>query len=386
MAINCNVCHTPLVRPVYESSADKSLTSLCQIVDGRTSVWNCPQCGHIMTQQLLDARQYYAQDYKILLSHDDEDQIYESVNGQLVYRTQHQLKTLNAKLNLSTGSRVLDYGCAKAAMPKLLLAQKPDLQIHLFDVSEMYREHWTRFLQSERWAIHHIPQEWQGSFDAVTSFFALEHIDHPVQSMKTVASLLRQDGVFYGIVPDTIGNVADFIVIDHVNHFTPASLHHALSLAGFVEIHIDRNVHRGALVFTARLQGLANQEPSVQDAEQHAFQLATYWKKISQQLTHARMHWAQQPSAIYGSGFYGAYIASSLGQDADLRCFLDASPYQQGKTILDLPVLAPQSLPDGVQILYVGLNPSIARQVMSHMSWMQERELQLVFLDGEDHA
>jgi SAM-dependent methyltransferase len=349
-------------------------------------VWSCPECGHIMTSQLLDANQYYAEDYKILLNHDDEDQIYESSAGQLIYRTQHQLKILNSKLSLSVGSRVLDYGCAKAAMPKLLVAQQPDLQMHLFDVSEMYRDHWARFLQPDRWAIHHTPEQWHGSFDAVTSFFALEHIDHPVESMKAVASLLRPDGVFYGIVPDTIGNAADFIVIDHVNHFTPASLHHALRLAGFLHIDIDRDAHRGAFVFTAKLQGLTDNKPSAQEAQKYAFQLAVYWEKIDQQLAYAHTHWAQRPSAIYGSGFYGSYIASHFGKNTALRCFLDASPYQQGKTVLDLPVLAPDALPADVEVLYVGLNPAIARQVMSQLTWIKERDLQLVYLDGQDDA
>jgi SAM-dependent methyltransferase len=349
-------------------------------------VWSCPHCGHIMTQQLLDASQYYAEDYKILLSHDDEDQIYESVAGQLIYRTQHQLKTLNTKLSLPAGSKVLDYGCAKAAMPKLLLEQRPDLKIHLFDVSEMYRDHWARFLQPDRWAIYQIPQEWHKSFDAVTSYFALEHIDDPVRSMKAVASVLRSDGVFYGIVPDTVGNIADFIVIDHVNHFTLASLHHALSLAGFVQIDIDRDAHRGALVFTARLQGKSSIKPNVQEAQDHAIKIANYWNAIAQKLTQVRSVQAKSPSAIYGSGFYGAYIASNLSHDVDLRCFLDASPYQQGKIVFNLPVLAPETLPPDVDVLYIGLNPSIARQVMSQLSWLKVRDLKLVYLDGQDDA
>jgi SAM-dependent methyltransferase len=341
-----------------------------------------------MTEQLLDAHKYYAQDYKILLSHDDEDQIYDAQpDGQLIYRSQHQLNVLLKKLDLPRNTRILDYGCAKAAMPKLILENRADLQMYLFDVSDMYLSHWQRLLSPDRWAINETPKQWQASFDVITSYFALEHIDAPVQSMRKVAALLKPQGVFYGIVPDTIGNVADYVVIDHVNHFTAASLHHALSSSGFGDIQIDKDAHRGALVFMARLHYKnPSPLPDVEHAVQKAHELANYWSTLNQKLSLAQEKFKELPTAIYGSGFYGSYIASALDQSRRLQCFLDASPYQQGKTVAGLPVLDPDRLPAEIQVIYVGLNPVIARKVMRQSSWLDKRAVQLVFLDGEPDA
>jgi trans-aconitate methyltransferase len=386
--MRCNICQTLLDSPIYSSRSGKALTSLCQSIAGQTRVWSCGHCGHIMTEQLFDAQRYYAQDYKILLSHDEEDQIYDiKADGQIVYRSQHQLNTLLAKLNLPQAARMLDYGCAKAAMPKLILEHRADLKVHLFDVSEMYLSHWQRLLSPDRWAINTTPDQWQKSFDVITSYFALEHIDDPVTSMRKVADLLKPNGVFYGIVPDVIGNVADFIVIDHVNHFTEASLHYALSAAGFRDIEIDQDAHRGALVFIARLQD-KNQSAasSVQQALEQAHELANYWIALDQTISRTQEKFAGLPFVIYGSGFYGSYIASMLNQAGNLLCFLDASPYQQGKTVAGMPVLAPDHIPAETQLLYVGLNPAIARKVMNEASWLKGRSIQLVFLDGELHA
>jgi SAM-dependent methyltransferase len=338
-----------------------------------------------MTEQLLDAKHYYAEDYKILLSHDDEDQIYEMQTDRIVYRTQHQLATLLKKVQLKPNARVLDYGCAKAAMPKQLLALKPDLQMHLFDVSEMYKSHWAQFLPAERCAVDMTPTQWAHSFDLITSYFALEHIDDPVASMRKVADLLAPDGIFYGIVPDTVGNIADFIVIDHVNHFTVASLHFALKQSGFVDIQIDTQAHRGALVFMARKTGNATAvEPDPRKAMNDAQHIAAYWNALSDGLSRGTD--STQPVAIYGSGFYGAFIATTLGTPSNLRCFLDASPYQQGKIVLTLPVLAPQDLPKDVKVLYIGLNPVIARNTVAQMSWLIERDLRIVFLEVGENA
>ena len=56
---------------------------------------------------------------------------------------------------------------------------------------------------------------------------------------------------------------------------------------------------------------------------------------------------------------------------------------EQGKTLMERPILAPTALPAEVQVMYVGLNPSIARSTVAAMDWLRERNIQLVYLDGE---
>jgi SAM-dependent methyltransferase len=346
-------------------------------------VWQCRVCGHLFGEEMAGTREYYASDYKILLDHDDEDQIYEIRNGQIVYRTEHQLAVLTRKLPLAPGTRLLDYGCAKASMPKRMLAQQPELQVHLFDVSSMYREHWRRFLTDERCAVDTTPDSWQGSFDVVTSFFALEHIPEPQPTVYKIRSLLREDGCFYGIVPDTVGNYSDFVVVDHVNHFTPSSLFLMLRKAGFRSINIAHDVHRGAFVFTARPTGEESPPPPV---DLHAARgVATFWKNIGRRIHEAESRYAGAPAAIYGSGFYGTYIATLLKKQNALQCFLDASPYQQGKRLMERQILPPAQLPLEVKVLYIGLNPSIARATVAAMGWIKPRNLDIVYLD-EDNA
>lgn len=379
--MRCNVCHTELGAPLYEALADHALTSLCEPRPGRVRVWLCPTCGHMRGDALPDTRDYYESNYRILLDRDDEDQIYEVQGERVVYRTDHQVATLLAKLNLQDGASVLDYGCAKASTPRRLLASRPDLHVHLFDVSAMYTRHWQQFLPEGRWAMHDTPTNWQGCFDVVTSFFALEHIPEPLVTVRQIAALLSYDGVFYGVVPDTFGNVADFVVIDHVNHFTDVSLHTLLRAAGFADIRIDASAHRGALVFTARKTGSATPRPALAPSLLASRHLANYWAVLDDRIRAAEVAHLGVPAAIYGSGFYGAYIASVLSAPEQVQCFLDASPFQQGKTLFGHAILSPQQLPVTARLLYVGLNPQIAREVVSGMDWLRGRNLTLVYLD-----
>lgn len=381
--MQCNICSTFLDQPIYESEAQQSLTSLCELRPGKTRVWSCPSCGHILSAGLSDAATYYESDYRILLSNDDEDQIYETDGERIVYRTDHQISTLLKKLDIPENGLLLDYGCAKGHTPKLLLNRRPDLSMHLFDVSSMYASHWDRFVSSDRQAINDTPAQWNNYFDIITSFFALEHINQPQKTVNHIAQLLKRDGVFYGIVPDTFGNIADFVVVDHINHFTISSLHTLLSRSGFVDIQIDPSIHRGALVFSAKKGGQYSAPPSSEPAYQQSLNLAVTWKKLSVQITRTELALGDAAVAIYGSGFYGAYIASTLKYFDKVYCFLDRSPFQQGKVLLGKPILAPEELPPHIRTLYVGLNPKIARAALATPTWLAERDLNLVFLDGE---
>lgn len=388
-ALACNVCAAELGPAIYDAGHDRALTSLCERRVGRTRVWSCRRCAHLRGEALADTTEYYSSGYRILLGQADEDQIYEMRDGAIVYRTQHQVDVLQRKLALPAASRLLDYGCAKASTPRALLGIRPDLDVHLFDVSSMYETYWDEFVAPAKRAIDQTPADWAASFDVVTSFFALEHIPEPRATLQRIAALLKNDGVLYAVVPDTFGNPADLVVIDHVNHFTEPSIHHLLRGAGFARIEVDAAAHRGANVITASKAGAPTAAPALAPVLARSAELAQFWSTLAVRIRRAEAS-LRPPDpdtpdiAVYGSGFYGAYIATTLADPRRIRCFLDRSPFQQGRTLFEAPILAPEALPAAVRTVFVGLNPRIARDVMADQRWVQERGIRLVFIDEAD--
>ena len=378
---NCNVCGSPLPGPIYDSQSDKSLTSLCQLRPGKTEVYYCAQCGHILTNPIEDIGDYYAHDYKILLNEDDEDQIYEEANGEVIYRTTHQLRVINRKLSLNTGQKILDYGCAKASMATRLLEQLPGLDFHFFDVSEMYRRFWEQLTTPDKCAVDHTPAQWVRRFDVITSFFSLEHIADPRNSARHIHSMLKNDGVFYAVVPDTFGNAADFVVVDHVNHFTASSVTRLLCEAGFCAIDVDPESHRGALTIVAQKSGVPTMAPVAPPSEDRITALAKFWSGLAGQIAAAEDGRAGL-SAIYGSGFYGSFIYSLLKFPQAIEVFLDQSPFQQGRRLFDIPIVAPGDLSNSIQTLFVGLNPTIAREIIYAQPHLNRPGLRHIFLDA----
>jgi SAM-dependent methyltransferase len=93
-----------------------------------------------------------------------------------------------------------------------------------------------------------------GSFDAITMFEVLEHLDDPLAILKMLRSRLNPGGVMIVEVPDasgvnSISSVDDYRAIhplDHINAFTPATLMAIMRRAGFKPL-----VKRPAFVTTS---------------------------------------------------------------------------------------------------------------------------------------
>lgn len=380
----CNVCGSSFDRPIYRSQGPNSITSLCHLYPGSGEVFFCKFCGHIQTAEITGIAAYYDREYRILIDSEEEDQLYEVGEKGIVYRSDHQVRTLLSKLSLPPGTRLLDYGCAKAATLRKLVNIRSDLVPHVFDVSRMYIPFWAKFVSTENWAIYDIPSRWDGYFDVVTTFFALEHVADPTASVRNMSRLLKPGGILYGIVPNVFTNWADFVVVDHVNHFSTSSLKSILTRAGLETLELDEHSHTGAFVFRARRTENSTALPITGDRvlpfEKDVLKISEYWQGLGSRI---RSFEAALPKdsqvAIYGSGFYGTFIASSLKHLAQVTCFLDRNPFRQGKQLLGKPIIAPEELSQDCDAIYVGINPMGAQQSIADLGW-DMRKYQFLFL------
>lgn len=372
---HCHVCRQPLPAPLYRSACAVSVTSLCEVRPEQVAVFFCADCGHLQTEALADLKQYYDRNYKILINSEEEDQLYAVVDGRKVFRTEHQVDTLLGKVSLPTGARVLDYGCAKSSTLRRLTELRPDIEPHVFDVSDMYLPYWNRFVRPENCALYTTNPEWANRFDLITSFFALEHVVEPLALTRTISSLLKPGGRFYCIVPNVYANTADFVVADHVNHFSATSLRHLLHDAGMQVISLDDQSHASAWVLVATKQDPPSTElpatSDVADFGQQSRDMAAYWQGFAERVrAFEAEHEHDSKVAIYGSGFYGTFIATCLKNPGRIACFLDQNPHRQRQRLLDKPILSPEHLPTDISVLYVGLNPRLAQAgIQSVTAW-----------------
>lgn len=86
-------------------------------------------------------------------------------------------------------------------------------------------------------------------------------------------------------------------------------------------------------------------------------------------------------TAIYGAGFYGAFIVSCLKEPDRVVCHLDQNIYLHGREINGRPILVPAQLPPHVHHVWVGLNPAHARQIIGEVDALKARSMSFLFLE-----
>ena len=384
MATNCNVCGHFLNSPIYESPDNRSITTMNKIINGKTEVYFCEVCSHLQTSKLPNLIEYYASEYEINTVSDESDQLYSACGDKVIYRSDHQAAVLMDKVEFKPGMRVLDYGCAQSPTLRKVLITHPQIKPFLFDVTDRYVPIWKKFPQKIEWSTHVPNAAWTGTMDIVLSFYALEHIADLEQALLSIKALLKKGGIFYFLVPNVYSNIADFIVADHVNHFSSCSLLHMLGWHGFGDVEVDSESHEAAFVVKAKL--LENQRSVITQAQDRndlhgiALDMAQFWSNIVARLRQFEATIGAGQAAIYGAGFYGNFIASTLINLESILCFVDRNQYLQGRFLDDKPIYRPEEMPNTVTHVFVGMNPRLARSNIESIDCWRGRKLSYFFL------
>lgn len=379
---NCRICGEPLHEPVYHSAA-QSITSVRSVSHTSLTVYMCPNCLHVQKPSLPSTPDYYERLYRISLESDDFDQLYDKVDDKCIYRTDYQAELVKNHVDLPPGAEILDYGAGKATTLMKIVASRPDLVPYVFDVSDDYKKYW-QVLPPDRQAVCRIPDSWKSRFSLIMAHFVLEHVENPCLFFSDIAKLLTERGQVFFTVPDLLTNPGDLIAVDHINHFSFRSIGMALRKSGLSLVRATKGIFRGAIVCLATTGGAScchAQDDSL-DFANKVNGIVRFWRDFDTRLDSAVSRYNSNPTAIFGAGVYGSYIASKIKDLVFLRCFLDNSLHLRNSVHMGFPVYAPQDMPDDIRVIYSGLNPSIARDVLTPLH--EKRGMKIIYFDKGD--
>lgn len=364
-----------------------SITTMNRAVAGETCVYVCSDCSHVQTKPLFDLKEYYQNFYEINLSSSQHDQLYSIDNGNRIFRNEHQAHVLLEKLELKNEAKILDYGCGNGLTLQHLLRFSGNLNCFAFDITDKYEIMWEQFLPRPNFVSHELPESWEHGMDVVTSFFALEHVEHPRSFISNLSKYLLAEGTLYIVVPNMYQNFADMLVADHVNHFSETSLYTLLDNCGFREIEVDSSSHNAALIAVAK--GLSPKfKNAINSDKAHsrvsylskAQEISTFWSSAIEKMKIHLDTYKGFENIIYGAGVYGSWIHQYLSQWDTVSCFVDKNTYIHGTHASGLQINSPDEIDFSDKNIWFGLNPNIARCVSK--SYEEDTKIRSYFYFG----
>ncbi|MGE6784737.1 hypothetical protein ACQKGL_19680 [Ensifer adhaerens] len=205
------------------------------------------------------------------------------------------------------------------------------------------------------------------------------------QSLDTLVTLDRYDySYLWSFMGVPIIQMPADVMATHLNHFSQASISHALASAGFEVQAVDNTSFPGAFFVVARRAEEADEKTApasgAADAARKAREICAFWDQASETLKGGAERYARRKVAIYGAGFYGSWIYGRIGQAVDVVAFLDRNENMKGATHFGIPVLPPEELPGEAEALFIGLNPLKARAAIAAQPWLQRAGLDHVWL------
>jgi SAM-dependent methyltransferase len=361
--LTCSACESQQ-ELVYESTTESSVTSICSVLRTALEARLCTACALVQTAHnpSISLGAFWEEYHSIQAQ--STDPVYLKDGERVVFRAEHEAALLEKMLGLATGVRIAILGGVRAESARVLQIHRPDLVFHVVLESAVYAERFA-FVPSDQIVVQDIPAEWNGIFDAVVSLYDLVHESDPVPHLAAMTDLLKPDGRVFLAVPNLATNTGDLVVANHFSHFTADSLRTLLQSHQWAEVRVDEEVFNGRLVAVAT-KALATHHsihPIASETFSTIRRICRYWKDFGERVRAFENAQAEAPAAIYGAGFYGAFILSQLRTPERIESFFDGNVGLAGKRIASIPVCVPSRQAIENAVLYLGLNPEIAASV-----------------------
>ncbi len=271
------------------------------------------------------------------------DQLTFGAEGIGQARTEKILQFINSKLHHQP-TAVLDVGSGSGAGLIALSHQFAAAKIYGFEPNDHPVERQSALPENVAEITSCLPPV-SRKYDLVTLFHVLEHVEGVADLLRFISSVLTPNGNLLVQVPYPIGNPFDYIVSDHVWHFTKQSLVSMLEKANFTVNYIGNELIEKELTLVATPGKSASASLNLLD-EDTANSLA-WLVRYKHFLDSVKSTLSR--CAIYGTGPSGAWAGQILG-DA-VVAYIDDDPARVSSTFNGKPVVSPSAIEAGLPVI-----------------------------------
>jgi len=360
----CRVCGADALREAEAYRALPRVTSDSKPFPAGGRLAACGTCGTI--QKIADARWFQEIDaiygsYEIYHQSGSTDQPVFDSSGGAMPRSRRLIEGLGTALSARKQGRLLDFGCGNGAMLGAFATVWPNWDLYGSDLSDRavatlrtipgFKELFVGPIENIR-----------DRFDLITLIHSLEHLPEPVGMLRQIGSLLERSGRLFVEVPDAIENPYDFLVADHLMHFSAETLRFVSERAGY-QTHLlsDRIlVKELSWVGSPATDTAGNGGEGVPRPGIGAALIERNMQWLREQLFNATAIAGNSRSfGIFGTSISSTWLAGAMPEQ--VAFFVDEDPARVGRMHLGHPIRHPTEVQ--AADVFVPLIPDVARRI-----------------------
>jgi hypothetical protein len=196
---------------------------------------------------------------------------------------------------------------------------------------------------------------------------ALEHFPEPLATMRDLWNKIAPGGRIFIEVPNAEANPFDYLIADHMMHFTPASLSALADRAGFAIDCLATTWVTKELSLTARPTTNPARGPGHQPASEVANRLRAQISWLGRLVEASRE--ASRGSSnfgLFGTSIAATWLCGVLGDTVSF--FVEEDPSRIGRPYMERPVVSPTQVRPGSTV-FMALVPQIADQISRRLRY-----------------
>ena len=363
----CRLCGSSELEEIVEFRVLARVTSDCVPFRGGGRLLSCHFCGLCQSpadeQWFEEIGEIYDNYHAYHQAGGEEQPVLDPATGSLRQRSEVLLDHFTALPHAPRSGKALDVGCGTGGTLRTL-SRRGGWRLYGLEMDTKnlpFLAPIEGFENLYTGSVADLP----GRFDLVTMIHALEHFPEPLATMRDLWTKIAPSGRLLVEVPNAEQNPFDYLIADHMTHFTRTSLSALAAQAGFaIDCLSDAWVTK-ELSLTARPDSKVS--PVIRDgaALQAAARVRAQIDWL-QRFVETAQNAARKSSSfgLFGTSIAATWLCGLLGDAVSF--FVEEDPNRVGRPYLGRAVLSPEQIATE-SVVFLALVPQIADRVAARL-------------------
>jgi SAM-dependent methyltransferase len=361
----CKACGGRALEQITEYSALVRVTSDCVPFRDGGVLFVCLQCGAAQSlasdQWFQEVREIYRTYSAYHQSGGTEQHVVDPLSGGLRERSEVLLDKLMTVPGMPPSGKVLDVGCATGGTLRafarrggwlLFGLELDERSLPLLESIEGFQMLYTCE-----------PADVPGQFCLVTMVHSLEHFPEPLRTLRDLRRKISAEGRLFVQVPNAEANAFDYVIADHMVHFSPSTLTTLLRVSGFeMDCLATSWVAKEISAMASPAESPATARPPAPTPSIEYVRNQIGW--LLRLVESAREAAEGKRFGLFGSSIAATWLCSVLGDRVSF--FVEEDVNRIGRTHLGRPIVSPDQVQDE-SVVFMALAPQIARTIAARL-------------------